>query len=80
MSFQCPLCTRKTPLYKCPVCGASAHINLETKTVTIHAPTLDPKLLRKNVPISMCVPSHFDCELAKPISVINLDKLVKVIP
>lgn len=80
MSFPCPHCDKGEPLYKCPSCGAMAHINMEKKELVIHAPQLlKPKDLKPGPrPVSVCFPSHFDCELAKPITDIDLKKLVKV--
>ena len=81
MSFQCPLCLKGVPLYRCPVCGASAHINFKTKTLTVHAQPLQlkPTDIKAGKPaMSFCVPSHFDCELAKPITEIDLKKLILV--
>jgi len=75
---ECALCKKKAPLYRCPVCGASGHVDVEAKTVTLHAPPLDPKILRKHLPVSVCFPSHFDCELAKPVTEINMKKLILV--
>jgi len=77
MSF-CPLCTQKVPLYKCPKCGLTGHIDVETKTVTLHMPTLDMKNIKPGKQAAFSVPSHFDCEFAKRIDQIDLDKLVKV--
>jgi len=75
----CPLCRKGVQSYKCPVCGATAHVDMKTKTLTLHVPPtlIDPKNLRPNTRISACFPSHFDCELAKPITMIDLSKLVK---
>ena len=81
MSFQCPLCLKGVPLYRCPICGASAHFDLKTKTLTVHAPPLQLKptdIKAGRAPMSFCVPSHFDCELGKPLTEINIQKLVKV--
>lgn len=79
MSFSCPHCTKGEPVYKCPTCGATAHINKETKEVVVHIPRFNPP---KPVPfkpgLTYTFPSHFDCELSKPITDIDLKKLEKV--
>lgn len=80
MSFQCPLCG-KEPLYECPTCHARAHINTKTKTLTVHAPPFQLKpgdIKAGRAPMSFCVPSHFDCELAKPLDKIDIKKLIPV--
>lgn len=80
MSFLCPLCG-KEPLYECPSCHARGHIDFKTKTITVHAQPFQLKpsdIKAGKPPMSFCVPSHFDCELARPINEIRLDKLVKV--
>lgn len=74
----CLLCQQKVPLYKCSVCGLTGHVDVKNKTVTLHPPPLDPKKFKKQMQTTVSYPSHFDCELAKPINLINLDKLVKV--
>jgi len=80
MSFKCSLCG-KEPLYECPLCHARAHINLKTKMLTVHASPIQiqPSDIKANrPPMSFCVPSHFDCELAKPIDKIDIKQLILV--
>jgi len=76
----CAQCKRGEPLYKCPSCGATAHISIEKREIVVHAPPLfDAKQLKPGAtPFSVCFPPHFGCELAKPITQIDLSKLVKV--
>jgi hypothetical protein len=66
-------------LYKCPTCGAVAHIDKEHKQITMRLsmPNL-PKPKPVMAPISIAFPNHPDCELAKSINDIDLNKLVKV--
>lgn len=78
MSITCQLCQEKKPLYKCPVCGLAGHVDIETKTVVLHAQPLDPKLFRKGMQITVSFPSHFGCEFSKAIDKIDLKKLVQV--
>lgn len=80
VNIKCAGCLKNEPLYKCPTCATTAHINLKTKEIVIHlAPMAMPKSFERfGAPISMCFPSHFNCELAKPIADINLAKLVRV--
>lgn len=80
MSFQCLHCQKGEPLYKCPTCGAMAHIDKKQKLIVLHLPPLRvPKTITAfQPPVSECFPRHFDCELAKPIHQIDLRKLVKV--
>lgn len=74
----CVMCKQNKPLYKCPVCWATGHVDLKTKTLVLHAPALDPKILVKGKPVAMAFPSHFDCEFAKPITQIDLNNLIRV--
>ena len=74
----CPQCTQKAPLYRCPKCGLTGHVDVEGKTVTIHPPAIDTKLLKKGKQVTMCYPNHFDCEFAKPVNQIDTSKLEKV--
>lgn len=79
MSFSCQHCKKGEPLYKCPTCGATAHINKENKEVTIHIQPFTPQ---KPTPFkprpTYTFPSHFGCELAKPIDKIDIKKLILV--
>lgn len=84
MSY-CKHCKNKEPLYKCPTCGATAHIDKKRKEVIIHAPQLlkpEDMLARARsgnpTPVSVCFPSHADCEISKSVDKIDLKKLVKV--
>lgn len=77
MSY-CKHCTKKEPLYKCSTCGATAHVDKKKKLLVIHVPPLQPKKLKPGATVSTCFPSHFDCELGKSITEIDLKKLVKV--
>jgi len=79
MSFSCPHCTKGEPLYRCRTCGATAHINKEKKELVIHVPPLKlSKQFHPRTTISVSFPSHFDCELAKPINKIDIKKLILV--
>lgn len=80
MSVECKLCKKGAALYKCPKCGVTAHINKKKKEIVIHIPPIKlPKTITPfSAPISFCFPSHFDCELFKPIDQIDLKKLAKV--
>ena len=80
MSFQCSHCKKGEPLYKCPTCGAMGHIDKKKKEVMIHPPPskLPTKFDPYRPPSSFCFPSHFDCELGKPVDQIDLKKLLKV--
>lgn len=65
---------------RCPICKAEAEIDKEKKLLVIYVPP--PKVPERSTlytpPITTCFPSHFDCELSKPIDQINIDKLVRV--
>ena len=61
---------------QCPICKAEAEIDENRKAIVIHLPPLN--LPKTFAPFSTCFPSHADCELAKPVDKINLDKLVKL--
>jgi len=76
----CAQCKKGKTLYKCPVCGATAHIDKPKKLLVIHLPPIKPPKagIERKPPVSFCFPSHFDCELAKPINLIDLEKLEKV--
>jgi len=80
MSITCTLCKQKAPLYKCPVCKTTAHVDKTTGQVVIHLPS--PKIPKdikaRTLPLSLKFPSHPDCELAKPVNMIDLTKLEKV--
>jgi Cu/Ag efflux protein CusF len=78
--MSCPLCKQKVPLYKCPKCGLTGHVDLEAKTVTLHMSPIDAKNLKPRMQAAFSVPSHVDCEFAKRIDQIDLDKLEKVKP
>jgi hypothetical protein len=79
-SAYCPLCKQGVSLYKCPKCGLTGHVDVEAKTVTLHMQILDTtkKVKPRGPPSAFSVPSHADCEFAKPINQISLDKLEKV--
>lgn len=66
--------------YRCPVCKVEAEIDKKKKEVVLHLPPLEmPKSIERfHGTISACFPSHFDCELFKPVNEIDLKKLVKV--
>lgn len=80
MSVPCQLCQKKVPLYKCSVCKTTAHVDKKSGLLVLHlpAPTFPKNIKPRTAPLSFHFPSHVDCELAKPINQINLDKLVKV--
>lgn len=79
MSYNCPLCDKGDPLYKCPKCGVTAHINKKTKGIVIHLPEFKPSKPEPFKPaVTHTFPTHFDCPLALPVDRIDLDKLVKV--
>lgn len=80
MSSPCAHCEKGEPLYKCPTCGATAHIDKKKKLLVIHVPPIKlPKTFKPHSgPLSFCFPSHFDCELGKPVNEIDLKKLEKV--
>lgn len=78
MSFSCLKCG-KEPLYRCPTCGTTAHINKKTKEIVIHLPTPNiPKPKPFKLGPTFTFPSHFGCELAKPITEIDIKKLILV--
>ena len=79
MSFRCPRCKKGEPLYKCPTCGATAHIDKKKREIVVHIPPFKPPRPEPfKAPVTMTFPSHFDCELAKPVDQIDLKKLEKV--
>lgn len=66
--------------YRCRKCGAVAEIDFENKKIIIEpkpmaVPSLTGMVSRQ---ISFAVPSHPDCEFAKPINEINLKNLEPV--
>lgn len=78
MSYKCPLCVKNVPLYKCPVCGITGHVDVEHNTVTLHIPPFDKAFFRKDFRVAVTYPSHLDCELAKPADKIDVKKLIRV--
>jgi len=80
MSVPCELCKKKIPLYKCPVCKATAHIDQKNGVLVLHlpAPVIPKNVKPRTPPVSFHFPSHIDCELGKPVDKIDLQKLVKV--
>lgn len=65
---------------RCPICKAEAEIDENRKAIVIYLPPLNLPVTSApfKPPVSTCFPSHADCELAKPVDKINLDKLVKL--
>lgn len=80
MSNPCELCKKKIPLYRCPVCKATAHVDVKARLLVLHlpAPAIPKNSKPRTPPLSFHFPSHPDCELAKPVDQIDLQKLVKV--
>lgn len=76
MSSVCPSCKKGQTLYRCPTCGAAAHVDVKKREMVIHLPEM--KLPTSNTPFSTCFPSHPDCELGKSVDQVDLSKLVKV--
>ncbi len=70
---------KEKQLYKCS-CGATAHIDKKNKQRLIYFPLSElPKTITPfKPPITICFPSHVDCELGKTVDKIDLEKLVKV--
>lgn len=54
-------------IYRCPKCGAKAEVDKEKNELRL--------IVESNL---FTFPRHADCELAKPVSQINLDKLEKL--
>lgn len=66
--------------YRCPKCGAVAEIDRKRKTIIIEtSPPKIPKPTRgRLIQVSLNIPSHTDCEFAKPIDKIDISKLEPV--
>lgn len=79
-SMNCEPCRRGEPLYECPICKARAHIDKKNKVTIVHIPQWkQPKQIKPfSGPVTRNYPSHFNCELAKPVMEIDLKKLVLV--
>jgi len=80
MSIACEHCKKKVPLYQCPVCKATAHVDKKAGSLVLHlpSPTMPKNIKPRATPLSFHFPSHPDCEFAKTINQIDLNKLVKV--
>jgi len=64
--------------WRCPICKLEAEIDKKKKVMVIYFPLPGMPETPSILPVTVGFPKHVNCELAKPVHLINLKKLEKI--